>query len=125
MRTSTALREAPAPGPVLTKAVLSAARRLEVSNRELARILGSSEASISRLGRDRELRPASGEAGLAVLFVRLFRSLDAVMGGDEAQARAWWRAANDHLSGVPAERAQTVEGLVDVVHYLDAIRGKL
>ena len=104
---------------------MSAARRLEVNNRELARILGSSEASMSRLGRDRELRPASGEGSLAVLFVRLFRSLDAVVGGDETQARAWFRAENHHLGGVPAERAQTVEGLVDVVHYLDAIRGKL
>ena len=125
MKTFPAAQEAPAPGAVLTKAVLSAARRLEVSNRELARILGTSEASMSRLGRDRELRPSSGEAGLAVLFVRLFRSLDATVGGDEMQARAWFRAKNQHLGGVPAERTQTVEGLVDVVHYLDAIRGKL
>ena len=118
-------RPGPAPAAVLTKAVLSAARRLELSNRELARILGTSEASISRLGRDRELRPGSGEAGLAALFVRLFRSLDTVVGGDEAKARAWFRAGNHHLGGVPADRIQTVEGLVDAVHYLDAIRGKL
>jgi hypothetical protein len=125
MRPSAAPREAPAAATVLTKAVLSAARRLELSNRELARILGTSEASMSRLGRDRELRPGSGEAGLAALFVRLFRSLDAVIGGDEVKARAWFRAENDHLGGVPAQRVQSVEGLVDVVHYLDAIRGKL
>jgi hypothetical protein len=125
MRSAAAHREAPAPAAVLTKAVVSAAGRLNVTNRELARILGSSEASMSRLGRDRELRPGGGEAGLAVLFVRLFRSLDAIMGGDEAQARAWFRAENQHLGGVPADRVQTVEGLVDVVHYLDAIRGKL
>lgn len=125
MRPAAAPRESPAAAGVLTKAVLSAARRLELSNRELARILGTSEASMSRLGRDRELRPGSGEAGLAALFVRLFRSLDAVVGGDEGKARAWFRADNDHLGGVPAQRAQSVEGLVDVVHYLDAIRGKL
>lgn len=125
MRPSAVPRETPAVATVLTKAVLSAARRLELSNRELARILGTSEASMSRLGRDRELRPGSGEAGLAALFVRLFRSLDAVIGGDEVKARAWFRAENDHLGGVPAQRVQSVEGLVDVVHYLDAIRGKL
>jgi hypothetical protein len=60
-----------------------------------------------------------------LLFVRLFRSLDAVVGGDEAQARAWFRASNHHLGGIPAERVQSVEGLVDVVNYLDALRGKL
>ena len=104
---------------------MSAARRLAVTNRELARILGSSEASISRLARDRSVRLESAEARLALLFVRLFRSLDAVAGGDEGHARAWFRARNDHLGGIPAERVQTVEGLVDVVHYLDAVRGKL
>ena len=125
MRAAASPREVPGAGAVLTKAVVSSARRLELSNRELARILGTSEASMSRLGRDRDLRPGSGEAGLAALFVRLFRSLDAVVGGDEAKARAWFRAENLHLGAVPAERVQSVEGLVDVVHYLDAIRGKL
>jgi hypothetical protein len=104
---------------------MSAARRLEMTNRELARMLGSSEASISRLTRDRAVRLASAEARLALLFVRLFRSLDAMVGGDERQARAWFRAPNDHVGGIPADRVQSVEGLVDVVHYLDAIRGKL
>ena len=110
---------------VLADATLATARRLDVTNRELARILGISEASVSRLSRGRTLRPDSREAELAALFVRLFRSLDALVGGDEAQAQAWYRAGNRHVGGVPADRVQTVEGLVDVVRYLDAMRGKL
>lgn len=110
---------------VLAKATLSAARRLGLTNRDLAAVLGASEASVSRLARDRALRPGRAEASLALLFVRLFRSLDAVMGGDEAKARAWFTASNRHLGGVPAERVRTPEGLVNVVQYLDAIRGKL
>ncbi len=110
---------------VLAGAALVAARRLEVPNRELARILGISEASVSRLSRGRTLRPESREAEMAALFVRLFRSLDAMTGGDEAQAKGWYRAGNRHVGGVPAERVLTVEGLVDVVRYLDAMRGKL
>ena len=116
---------APAPDAVLGKATLAAARHLGISNRELARILGTSDASISRLAGDRAVRLDSAEGRLAVLFVRLFRSLDTLMGGDEAQARAWFRAANAHLGGVPSDRVQSIEGLVDVVHYLDAMRGKL
>lgn len=88
-------------------------------------MLGSSEASISRLTRDRTVRLGSAEARLALLFVRLFRSLDAVVGGDEGQARMWFRAPNHHVGGIPSDRVQSVEGLVDVVHYLDAVRGKL
>lgn len=110
---------------VLAGATLAAARHLGVPNRELARILGISEASVSRLSRGRTLRPDSREAETAALFVRLFRSLDAITGGDEAQAQAWYRGGNHHVGGVPAERVQTVEGLVDVVRYLDAMRGKL
>lgn len=116
---------APEPGPVLAKAVLSAAARLGVRNRQLAQILGSSEASVSRLQHGRGLEPASKEGELALLFLRMYRSLDALVGGDDDQGRAWLQAGNDHLGGVPAERIRTVEGLVDVVQYLDAMRGRL
>jgi hypothetical protein len=116
---------APAPATVLTKATLAAARALRLRNRELAAILGSSEASVSRLSYRRELDPGSKEGELALLFLRLFRSLDALVGGDEEKARLWLHARNDHLGGIPAERIQRVEGLVDVVQYLDAMRGRL
>jgi hypothetical protein len=110
---------------VLTKALLSAARLLGLRNRELAAVLGASEASISRLQSGRVIEPATKEGELALLFLRLFRSLDALVGGEAAQARAWLHAENLHLGGVPAERIRHVEGLVDVVQYLDSMRGRL
>jgi len=116
---------APEPGPVLAKAALAAAARLGLRNRHLALVIGSSEASVSRLQSGRGLDPQSKEGELALLFVRLYRSLDALVGGDDAKAQAWLHAENDHLAGVPADRIRTVEGLVDVVQYLDAMRGRL
>jgi hypothetical protein len=110
---------------VLTRAVLSAAERLGVRPRQLAAVLGVSEASVSRMPRGRGLDPASKEGELALLFVRLYRSLDALVGGDDDKARAWLHAPNDHLRALPADRICTVEGLVDVVQYLDAMRGRL
>ena len=118
-------RPRPEAGPVLTKALLSAAGRLGLRNRALASVIGSSEASVSRLQAGRTIDPGSKEGELALLFLRLFRSLDALVGGDEARARAWLNADNAHVHGVPAERIRTVEGLVDVVQYLDAMRGRL
>ncbi len=115
----------PEPATVLTKAVLAAAKRLGLRNRELAAVIGTSEASVSRLGRTRALEPASKEGELALMLVRMYRSLDALVGGNDEQAGAWLRAENEHLRGVPAERIQRVEGLVDVVQYLDAMRGRL
>lgn len=118
-------RHRPDQAAVLATAVLSAAARLGLRNRHLAEVLGSSEASVSRLQRGRGLDPASKEGELALLFLRIYRSLDALVGGEDAKARAWLHAENRHLRGVPAERLRTVEGLVDVVQYLDAMRGRL
>lgn len=115
----------PDPAAVLSRALRSAATRLGLRNRDLAEIVGASEASISRLRGGRRVIPESKEGELALLFLRLFRSLDALMGGDEARARAWLHAENAHVGGVPAERIRRVEGLIDVVQYLDAMRGRL
>jgi hypothetical protein len=109
----------------VARATLEAAARLGLSSRHLATVIGVSEATVSRLQQGRGIDPGGKEGELALTFVRLYRSLDALVGGDDAKARAWLHAGNDHLNGVPAERIRTVEGLVDVVQYLDAMRGRL
>ncbi len=113
------------PALVLAKAVLSAAGRLGLRNRGIAAVIGASEASVSRLQRGRGIDPSSKEGQLALLFLRLYRSLDTLVGGDDVRARQWLHAPNDHLGGVPAERLSEIQGLVDVVEYLDAMRGRL
>lgn len=125
MQARTTLRTKPDPAAVIAQAALAAAERLGLTSRHLATVIGVSEASVSRMQNGRGVDPASKEGELALMFVRLFRSLDALVGGDDAKARTWLHAMNDHLSGVPAERIRTVEGLVDVVQYLDAMRGRL
>lgn len=124
--TAARLQPAPAPAEVLRKAALRAAARLGLSQRDLGEIVGLSAASVSRLAAGRlALDPRTKPGELALLFLRVFRGLDAVVGGDEAKARAWFEAKNAHLGGAPRDRARTVEGLVHVAQYLDAIRGKL
>ncbi len=115
----------PEPAPVLARATLAAARRLDLRNRHIAEIIGTSEAFVSRLKAGRGIDPQRSEGQLALLFLRLYRSLDALVGGDDQKARAWLHTHNDHVSGIPAGRIRTVEGLVDVVQYLDAMRGRL
>lgn len=119
---------APAPdrGAVLTKAALNAAERLGVSGRQLADIVGVSEATVSRWKRSESLLEAGSKPfQLAALFVRAFRSLDAITGGDEAVARRWLSAPNTALAARPVERMVTVQGLVDVAAYLDSRRAPL
>jgi hypothetical protein len=115
----------PEAAPVLAKAALAAAARLGLRNKQLGEIIGTSEASVSRLRSGRGLDPERKEGELALLFLRLYRSLDALVGGDDVKARRWLHSANDHLGGIPSDRIRTVEGLIDVVQYLDAMRGRL
>jgi uncharacterized protein (DUF2384 family) len=111
---------------VLTKAVLNAAGKLNVKASALAPILGVSEATVSRMKRgDYRLDAETKAFELGVLFVRLFRSLDAIVGGDEAAARAWLGSPNLALKGKPIDQVRTVAGLVDVIAYLDARRAPI
>lgn len=113
----------PDPAMVLTRAVVRAASRLEVTAKALSTILGLSEASVSRMKQgDFKLEAGTKPFELGVLFVRLFRSLDAIVGGDEAVARSWLRSANLALDGRPLDKISTISGLTDVIAYLDARR---
>jgi DNA-binding XRE family transcriptional regulator len=108
---------------VLTQAVLKACAFLSVSQSELASILGVSPATVSRMSSERYLlQPDRKEWQLAILFIRLFRSLDSITGGRDDLSRAWLRSHNRALSASPASLLGDVESLVRVVHYLDASR---
>lgn len=110
-------------GPTVTKATLRAAERLGLSNKTVASIVGLSEATVSRMGSGRYmLAPNDKPFELSLLLVRLYRSLDAITGGDDAVARAWLRNDNTALGSPPLTLVQTVQGLVNVIAYLDARR---
>ena len=111
---------------VVTKAVVRAAERLALSNRVLAAVLGVSEATVSRMSKPSaqsyQLDPGSKPYELAVLFVRLYRSLDTLVDGDVAAARAWLRNDNTAIGATPLSQISTVAGLVNVIGYLDTRR---
>jgi hypothetical protein len=112
-----------AQGMVVTKAVMAAVERLGLNAARTADILGLSAPTISRMKRlDFVLEPGTKPFELAVLLIRVFRSLDAITGGDEVVARDWLRQNNLALSAVPAEKLTSITGLIDVLSYLDARR---
>jgi transcriptional regulator with XRE-family HTH domain len=111
---------------VLSRATVRGAQLLGLSQRALGRLLGISDATASRLFSGRYLlsRDRAKEWELALLFVRLFRSLDALWGhGDDA--RAWLASDNVALGAAPAELFGSIQGLVRVVEYLDSARGRV
>jgi DNA-binding XRE family transcriptional regulator len=115
----------PEPGRTLARAATRAAALLGLRQNELARIIGVSAATISRMAVGAyTLQPGNKSWELAALFVRLFRSLDALVGSNETQARAWLDSPNAALGAAPRSLLPRAEGLVRVVQYLDAARGR-
>ncbi len=114
------------PAAVLSKATVRAARELGLRQADLAKIVGLSAATASRLDSGAWRLPVGSKAWeLATAFVRVYRSLAAITGGKSEAMRAWLHSANDALGGEPAQRLLTAEGLFSVLCYLDAARGRL
>lgn len=110
---------------VLSKAVIGAAGRLGLNNASLAKLLGVSPSTVTRLHSGAYLLDQGRkEWELALLFVRAYRSLDSIVGNDET-ARRWLASENLGLNGRPVDLIRETEGLVRVVHYLDASRGRI
>jgi Protein of unknown function (DUF2384) len=120
------LSTAPSPASdaaLVAKAATRAAEKLRISSKTLAGIIGVSEATVSRMKNGKHALEAGGKPfELALLLVRLYRSLDALVGGDDIAARAWLSNANTVLGAAPIELIQSVSGLMHVIQYLDARR---
>lgn len=113
----------PEAAAVLSKAVARAAEKLDVSKSLLAKVLGVSPPTVTRLYAGQyQLDQNRKEWDFALLFVRVFRSLDSIV-GDESTARKWLTSENLGLNAKPIDLIRNTEGLVRVVQYLDASRG--
>ena len=107
---------------VVLKATIRAAERLKINNRILARIIGLSESSVSRMRKSDFPLEKGKSFELALMFIRLYRCLDAVVGGDDAVSAAWLTNNNTALDGTPIDLIQSISGLTNVIQYLDSRR---
>jgi uncharacterized protein (DUF2384 family) len=111
---------------VLSKALVRAAGFLDLPNKIVARTIGLSEATVSRLKSGAYVvSPDTKPFELAQLFVRLFRSLDSIMGSDDEASKSWLRTRNLVLGAKPIDLIQTVTGLLAVLQYVDSRRAPL
>jgi len=115
----------PLPTAVLAKAVLSAAEQLGLQPVELASVLGVHRTAISRLKKKPSLDPQSKQGEIALLFIRVARALFALTGGDKEWAQHFMRTQNHVTGGIPAEQITSIQGLISVLRFVDAIRGKV
>jgi len=107
----------------LSKAVIRTAERLNLSKTELAKVLGLSPPTITRLYSGHYvLEEKRKEWEFALLLIRVFRSLDSILANEQA-IQQWLYSNNHALGGKPIELIQQTEGLVRVIQYLDSSRG--
>jgi hypothetical protein len=109
------------PGPVLTRALVKAGKELGLTQADLGAIVGRDRTALSRGAID----PGTKSGELALLLIRAYRALYVLVGGEPQQMKHWMHTHNLHVGGVPAELVRTVPGLMRVVEYLDAIRGRV
>ena len=104
--------------------MIRTAKRLGVSHVTLAHIIGIDAASASALACGAyTLDPSRKEWELAVLFVRLYRSLVSVVGSDET-VRRWMSSRNHALTDTPMNVMTQPRGIVEVLAYVDRHRGQ-
>lgn len=106
---------------ILAEGYLNAGKALGLKTGALGEIIGRDRTALSR----NKLDPHSKTGEIAMLFIRIYRSLFVLMGGNTDQMQHWMRTRNSHTGGVPSDQVLTLVGLVTVMEYLDAMKGKL
>lgn len=111
---------------VLTKALFNMVKFYSLTGKDLSKIIGISESTVSRLNQGTKLiSPYTKEGELVLLLLRIYRSLNAMVGNNHEKAKLWLNHQNKYFKNKPIDEMKSIPGLVRVLNYLDAMRGKL
>lgn len=104
---------------LLDEACSRAAQELGLSKEELSAVVGGKHpTTIDRSGLD----PKTKEGEPALLLLRVYLSLHAHCGGDQALMRHWMEQPNHHFGEQPPRLLLSrIEGLTRVTNYLEAL----
>ena len=93
---------------------------------QLARVIGVSESTMKNYSRGSAAISSGKSQELALGFIRVYRALYAILGGNREQMQYWIETPNRHLRNLaPAALVENYQGLAEVNVYLDAMRGRL
>ena len=106
---------------LVAKAARRAAGELGLTLTELGAVVGVGRARFSRPN----ARLEGKQMELGLHLVRIARALSAMTSGDSGSMQHWLRTRNRDLGDTPAEMLTSVEGLIRVGQYLDAMRARI
>ncbi len=105
----------------MTMSVIRAFEKLGISAKDLAKIIGVSVPTVSRMREDVYwLKKGSKEFELGAHFVNLFHLLDTLTGGNRQVANAWLRNDNRVFGCPPLDQIKTISGMIYALAYLDS-----
>lgn len=111
---------------LLSSAVARVAGLWGLTNECVGETLGISPTSASRLKAGTyHLERGTKPFELGQYLVRLFRSLDSLVGSDDRSAISWLKAHNEDLDGRPIDLIRSVRGLGEVTSYVDDFRARV
>lgn len=105
----------------IVKSLQHVLEELDLTLSQLSKIIGESEATLSRLFATKEakLKLGAKEFELSLLLIRAYRSLAVIVGDDRENCRQWFHSYNAYFDNTPLNEAYRVEGLVNVCLYLE------
>lgn len=110
---------------VLAKALNRAQQHMGVDNQVMASILGINRTTLTRHYQSQGLDPRQNAGRLAAVVLRIYRAVFTLMGGDATNIRHWFDTRNQAFAGrTPVDAMQSIDGLVSVAQYCDAMRGR-
>lgn len=113
----------PAKTQVVAKALIKVKEGLSLSSELIGQIIGTDASTVSRIGKKGDIKDNKALEA-ALLLIRVYRSLFALVGGSKPAMIHWLTTQNiDFNQQPPIDCMKSWVGLVDVVQYLDAMRG--
>ncbi|MDA0910632.1 MAG: MbcA/ParS/Xre antitoxin family protein [Proteobacteria bacterium] len=113
---------------IIAKSLENVSKLYNISQSDIARILHMSNSAFSKAKKTNSntFSPETSTGELALYFIKIIRSLDAIYGGNETVCKKWLTNNNNDLSGnTPMDLMKSVKGLVLVMNYLDYYRGRV
>lgn len=109
-------------GRILTVAIAKVAECWRLSDEQLATILGP-DVPVAGMRSGTAILGRSNPSFVAAQhLVRLFQSLDAVMGGDDEASISWLHTVNLDLGACPIDTMRTPDGLIAAADYVAQYR---
>lgn len=101
---------------IVSRSVIKAGLQMGLTGAQLARVLGLSAATVSRMRSGKHLLVYNSKPyELAILLLRVHHGLLSITKGDTQAMKTWMKTENTAIGDIPAHKILRVQGLIAVL----------